>query len=73
MVEERVVPGAEGACFGFEVLTLVPIDRALVAVELLSGEERDWWNTYHARVRDVLAPQLRGADLAWLEAACQPL
>ena len=73
MVEERDIAGAEGRYFGFEVLTLVPIDRALVAVELLSGEERDWWNAYHTRVRAVLAPQLQGADLAWLEAACRPL
>ena len=73
MVEERQIAGAEGACLGFEVLTLVPIDAALVAVDLLSGEERDWWNAYHARARAVLAPQLQGADLDWLEAACRPL
>ena len=32
-----------------------------------------WWNAYHARVREVLAPQLEGGALAWLEQACAPL
>ena len=73
MVEEREIAGAEGAFLGFEVLTLVPIDRALVEVAMLSPEERDWWNAYHARVRAVLAPQLEGAALAWLEEQCLPV
>ena len=77
MVEERAIDGAEGAFLGFEVLTLVPIDRALVEVAMLSGEERDWWNAYHARVRAVLAPQLAQwqdrAALAWLEEQCRAL
>ena len=73
LVEERAIAGAEGRFLGFETLTLVPIDRALVDVALLTGEERAWWNAYHARVREVLAPQLSGADLAWLEEACAVL
>ena len=73
LVEERQIAGAEGRFLGFETLTLVPIDRALVDVALLTPEERAWWNAYHARVREVLAPQLSGADLAWLEAACAAL
>ena len=73
MVEEREITGAEGQFLGFEVLTLVPIDRALVEEAMLSSEERDWWNAYHARVRAVLAPQLDGPALVWLEAQCRPL
>ena len=73
LVERREIAGAEGDYLGFETLTLVPIDRALVDVALLSPQERGWWNAYHARVREVLAPQLSGAALAWLEGACAPL
>ena len=58
---------------GFETLTFAPIDRRLVDRTLLSGRETAWWNAYHARVRDVLAPQLDGEALAWLEDACAPL
>jgi len=73
LVERREIPGAEGEWLGFETVTLVPIDKALVDRSLLSAAEIDWWNAYHARVRQVLAPQLEGAALAWLEEACQPL
>ena len=73
LVEERDIPGAEGMFMGFETLTFVPIDRSLVELSLLLPHERDWWNAYHAKTRALLAPQLAGADLAWLEAACAPL
>lgn len=73
LVEERAIAGAEGAFCGFETLTFVPIDRALVDVALLTPAERDWWNAYHARTQALLAPLLDGADLAWLETACAPI
>ncbi len=73
LVEERAIPGAEGTFMGFETLTFAPIDRTLVEPSLLLAHERDWWNAYHAKVRALLAPQLEGTDLAWLEAACAPL
>jgi Xaa-Pro aminopeptidase len=73
LVEERTIPGSEGEWLGFETLTLVPIDKALVDVALLDAGEREWWNAYHARVREVLAPQLDGDALGWLEQACAPI
>jgi len=73
LVEKREIPGMEGEWLGFETLTLVPIDKTLVDRDLLSEVEVGWWNAYHARVLEVLAPQLEGEDLAWLEKACEPL
>lgn len=73
LVEPREIAGAEGDWLGFETLTLVPIDRTLVAPALLSSAEKDWWNAYHARVAKALAPQLEGEALAWLRDACLPL
>lgn len=73
LVEKREIAGAEGEFYGFETLTFAPIARDLVDAALLSSEERDWLNGYHSRVREVLAPQLSGDDLAWLESACAPL
>ena len=73
LVEPREIPAMEGEWLGFETLTLVPIDKALVDRDLLTPAEVEWWNDYHARVLEVLAPQLEGADLAWLEDACAPL
>jgi len=73
LVERREIAGAEGEYYGFETLTFAPIERALVDLALLSSEERAWFDDYHAKVRNLLAPQLSGEDLAWLEAACAPL
>ena len=73
LVEPREIAGQEGAWLGFETLTLAPIDRNLVDRSLLSPAETAWWNAYHASVREVLAPQLHGDALAWLQEACAPL
>lgn len=66
------INGQEGDYLGFETLTFAPIDRNLVEVSLLSAEEIAWWNTYHAKVEALLAPQLQGDVLAWLKTACAP-
>ena len=73
LVEPRAIAGAEGDYFGFETLTFAPIDATLVDLALLTQDEIDWWNAYHAQVQAILAPQLDGAALAWLKTACAPL
>ena len=67
LVEERQIAGAEGRWLGFETLTYVPLDRKLIERGLLTAEEITWVDGYHAKVRALLAPQLAGEDLAWLE------
>jgi Xaa-Pro aminopeptidase len=69
---ERIA-GGEREVTGFETLTLAPIDRRLVVQELLSAEELAWLNAYHARVRDIIGPDLGPTDRAWLEAATAPI
>ena len=58
---------------GFETLTLAPIDRRLVLPELLSAQELAWLDAYHARVREMIGPELGPADRAWLDAATAPI
>ena len=70
---ERALDGAEGRYLGFECLTFVPIDRRLIDKSLLTQAERAWLDGYHARVRAILAPQLDGEDLAWVERETLPL
>ncbi|HEX7775731.1 MAG TPA: aminopeptidase P family protein [Parvibaculum sp.] len=60
------VEGGERPMLGFETLTLAPIDLACVERSLLTDEEADWLNAYHARVREALSPGLDDATLAWL-------
>lgn len=73
LVEPRRFAGSDGEYFGFETLTLVPIDRRMVDTSLLSADETAWWNAYHARVLDVIGPQLDGEVKVWLEEQCLPL
>jgi len=63
------VAGSEHKMLGFETITLAPIDRNAIDVEMLSKEERDWLNAYHTRVRDSLKPLLDATEQAWLEKA----
>jgi Xaa-Pro aminopeptidase len=66
--ELEKVAGGEREVMGFETLTLVPIDRRLVLPDLLSASELSWLNAYHARVAQIIGPELAPADRAWLEA-----
>jgi Xaa-Pro aminopeptidase len=58
---------------GFETLTFAPIDRRLIDAQMLEPEEIIWLNCYHAHVLAKIGSQLKGADLAWLQAACAPI
>jgi Xaa-Pro aminopeptidase len=73
LVEEREIAGAEGRYFGFETLTFAPIDKTLVDTSLLGRDELRWWDAYHARVLEVVGPQLDGDALAWVTEACAGL
>jgi Xaa-Pro aminopeptidase len=66
-------PGAEVTLYGFETLTLAPIDRTLVEPALMTADEVAWLDAYHARVRDAIAPKVDRETGAWLAAATRPL
>jgi Xaa-Pro aminopeptidase len=73
LVVEREIEGAEKKMLGFETLTFAPIERKLIEGGLLSPEERQWVDDYHAQVLEIVGSQLEGEDKAWLEAQCAPL
>ena len=58
---------------GFETLTLVPYDTTLIERSLLTGEERDQIDAYHARILAEVGPDLSGDDLTYLQQATAPL
>jgi len=67
------VAGAEKPVNAFETLTLAPIDRKLVDLNMLSGDELAWLNDYHARVRHEVRIHVDEATKVWLDAATAPL
>ncbi|KAG6820930.1 hypothetical protein H0H93_009704 [Arthromyces matolae] len=60
---------------GFEVVTMCPIHKKLIDVNLLSVDERKWLNAYHAQTWEKLAPLLKNDEraLKWLEIETSPL
>ena len=73
VVEAAAVPGAEKALNAFETLTLAPIDRRLVVADMLTPDEMDWLDGYHARVAQTLSPLVDDETRAWLAAATRLL
>jgi len=73
VVPTTPVAGAEKPLNAFETLTLAPIDRRLIASEMLTRDEAAWLDGYHARVCDTLSSLLDDATRTWLAAASRPL
>ncbi len=67
------IDGGERPMLGFETLTLAPIARDLIVKKLLTKDELDWINAYHARVWAEIGPHVDGDAKTWLEAATKPL
>jgi Xaa-Pro aminopeptidase len=72
-VKEAQIEGADRRYLEFETLTLAPIDINAIDVSLLTEAEKAWLNAYHARVREVVAPQVDDATRAWLTEATKPI
>ncbi|MDE2602536.1 MAG: aminopeptidase P family protein [Bradyrhizobium sp.] len=73
LVVETEIAGAEKPMNAFETLTLAPIDRRLIDVNMLDRGELAWLNDYHARVRREVRPQIDDPTRAWLDQATAPL
>ena len=71
-----IVPAQEtefGKFYRFEPLTLCPIDKKAIAIEILTDEELAWFNEYHQMVYNRLCPFLNEEENAWLKEATSPL
>lgn len=73
-----LVVEAEETEFGkflrLDPLTLCPIDTTPIIVEMLTDEERKWFDAYHKRVSEALMPLLCDEkEKEWLRKATQPL
>ena len=62
-----------GDFYSFEVLTLVPYEKALIDDTLLSDEEIKQINDYHKRVYESLKDRVDESSLDYLEKATSPI
>lgn len=71
VVEQCIAPGfANMLCFS--PLTCVPFDNRLIIKDMLTGRERDWLNTFHDHVREVITENgttLSEMEINWLNTA----
>ncbi|MHA7871655.1 MAG: aminopeptidase P family protein [Hyphococcus sp.] len=63
------IEGGEREMMAFETITLAPIHLDLIKADLLTDDERQWLNAYHARVRDALARLIPAEIRDWFENA----
>ncbi|GAB4814313.1 hypothetical protein N2152v2_001359 [Parachlorella kessleri] len=56
-----------------ERLTMCPIQKKMIAREVLSEKEVAWVDGYHRQVWEALSPRLSGAELEWLREATSAL
>jgi Xaa-Pro aminopeptidase len=73
IVVQPAASAGERETYGFETITLAPIDRNLVARDLLDDGEAAWLDGYHARVRGTIGPLVDAETRAWLEQATAPV
>ncbi|XP_039587105.1 xaa-Pro aminopeptidase 2 isoform X2 [Passer montanus] len=75
VVEARTESG-EKPFLTFEVVSLVPYDRNLIDLSLLSPEQIRYLNSYYERIRAHVGPELRRQRLeeayAWLQESTEP-
>ena len=62
-----------GEFLKFETLTLCPIDTRCIERALMSSDEIDWLNAYHAEVLRRVGPLVAGGARAWLEDRTRPI
>ncbi|MWD26952.1 M24 family metallopeptidase [Aquicoccus sp. SCR17] len=72
--EAPELPGATvKEMLDFATLTWVPIDRRLILPGLMSREEIEWLDRYHAEVLRLVRPRLGKQTALWLDEACAPI
>lgn len=61
-----------GKFLQFEPLTLCPIDKTPIVLEMMTPKEIEWLNAYHQHVFDTLSPHLSDEENRWLRRVTAP-
>ncbi|KAK9805604.1 hypothetical protein WJX72_007339 [[Myrmecia] bisecta] len=62
-----------GKYLAFERLTMCPLQRQMIALEVMSDREIQWVNDYHKEVWEKASPRMSGPELDWLKKHTAPL
>ncbi|KAG1748032.1 peptidase M24, structural domain-containing protein [Suillus occidentalis] len=76
IVQEAKTPNNFGNGYlCFEHVTMCPIQTKLIDFSLMTAQEKEWLNSYHAETLEKVGPLLRNdlRALQWLERECSPV
>lgn len=66
----KVGESESGPFYGFETLTMFPIDTELIDLTMMDRKEIQWLNDYHKIVYARLSPMLNEEEKVWLAQKC---
>jgi len=73
VTEAKEIKGGERPMHAFEYVTLAPIHKGLIIKDMLTDDEVNWVNDYHANVWDAIGPRVDGDVKSWLKKSCEAL
>ena len=73
--EEKNSKSAEKKYLKFQKLTMIPIQKNLIKLELMTDTELDWLDAYHEEVFTKVSPHLEVGSPAmkWLQKSCEKI
>ena len=69
----KIAENEFGTFYGFETLTLFPIDTQMIAFDQLTKSEVTWLNNYHKKVYKTVSPALNTKEKKWLKEKCKAI
>ena len=59
----------------FDKLTMIPIQKNLIDINLMTDAELDWLDSYHQMIMEKVGPLLEAGcpAMQWLESSCSPI
>ena len=73
VVEKGQCESTNTKMLGFETVSFAPIDLSLIEPNMLSEDEKNWLNAYHALVFDNVSEGLDENEKEWLELKTKPV
>ena len=67
LLVEKDYTNEDGTFMKFETLSFCPIDHRAIDKPLLSADELQWLNDYHAKTYETLSPFMSDEEKAWLK------
>ena len=73
MIVQPAMSTQFGDFLKFEIITVFPIEKKLIDVNLMTNEEITWFNNYHQFVFEKISPFLDEKETVWLKEKCEAI